>query len=477
MAVTEDQVQCLLSSDTQKMTEEQQIYLLHAILEDAKQALDQEKDKDVYKLISDFQALLEHRHFLSDARENVNKLIALLEQREDGKSTLAHFKKHGVYRILYRNPTMRGQQAPEDDDLNQLLRAGYAGIGISAVIIAFFVATTLVGGAPFWLTAISAGLFTGASTYLSGILYGVVNDLFATKANLPYFLLGHQPQQTSMLRTNNKIAQGIAWGVAATFGPVVLASVLFTLVATVTAFFVPLATFVLPAMMIAMPLIAVGAEIYARKMAIEHQNQRYIHNLTSRLGINSYQKDGIDLMCQTPHELAAWLANGDRNLFGFQRVPLIGLGALAGFVGLSVFSTLVPPVLFASPIIAMAVPAAFAAVAALTLAAGGVYTYANRNTMLDDRYRMEFEGDIKPELYIDEDAVYVQTVLRKYPNPADAPRVNPTPVSTQQVEEPKEVAHFAPVISLPNVGSSALRSQKEERDENQETHGISRTNS
>ncbi|CAM4488615.1 MAG: hypothetical protein LEGION0403_FIIPPAGN_00421 [Legionella sp.] len=109
------------------MNEEKQVYLLHAILEDAKQALGTEEDKQVYELISNCQASLEHGNLLSQARKNVNKLIALLEQREDGQSTLDHLKKNGVYRILYRNPTILGQQAPQDDDLNQLLRAGFTG--------------------------------------------------------------------------------------------------------------------------------------------------------------------------------------------------------------------------------------------------------------------------------------------------------------------------------------------------------------
>ncbi|WP_133135643.1 hypothetical protein [Legionella rowbothamii] len=459
MAVTEADLRNLTSSDARKMTEAQQIYLLHAILEDAKQALNQnlEQDNKIHQLISDCQEpLKEQEGQLSAARDNVNKLIALLEQMDGGQSTLDHFKKNGVYRILYRNPRMLGQQY---DGLNPLLRAGFTGVGISAVIVAFFVATTLIGGAPFWLTAVSAGLFTGASTYLSGILYGVVNDLFATKANLPYFLLGHQDEQKSMLRTNDKIAQGIAWGVAATFPPVVLASILFTVVATTTAFFAPLATFILPVMMVAMPLIAIGAEIYARKMTkVNEEKWGYrLYELGSYL--NGYQEQGLKLMCQTPQELAAWLANGDRNRFGFHRVPIIGVAALVGFVGLSALSALLPPVLFASPIIAMAVPAVFAGVAFLSLATGGIYTYVNRNTLLDDRYRMEFDGELKPDLYLDEDAEYVQTLLHKYPNPNDVPVAEKT---IEVTLEPQEVAHFGPVISLPSTKPISPKNTEEE---------------
>ncbi|HFF3630602.1 hypothetical protein OQJ02_04525 [Legionella sp. PATHC032] len=179
--------------------------------------------------------------------------------------------------------------------MQKLLRYGFIGVGISAVMILLFIYTAFFT-APFWLTAITTGLFVGASAYLSGILYGVVNDIFATHANLPYFLLGHQPQQTSLLRTNDKVAQGIAWGVAATFGPVVLATLLFTVAATITAFFVPMATFLLPAMMIAMPLIAVGAEFYARKKAhdyIDAEEDFYW------IGSNDYQRTGLNYMCPT----------------------------------------------------------------------------------------------------------------------------------------------------------------------------------
>ncbi|WP_058535564.1 hypothetical protein [Legionella saoudiensis] len=467
MAATEDHLIDLTSSDAKKMTEDQQIYLLRAILEDAKQVLNPElaRDKEIHQLISDCQESLELGGILNGARDNINKLIAFLEQHEGGQPVLDHFKKNGVYRILYRNARMRGQD--DQGELKELLNAGFIGVGVSAVLIAFFVATTLIGGAPFWLTAVSAGLFTGASAYLSGILYGVVNDLFATKANLPYFLLGHQRQQNSMLRTNDKVAQGIAWGVAATFPLVAMAAVAFTVIATTTAFFVPLATFVLPVMMVAMPLIAVGADFYAQKMAKQHveQHGKKLFNLSSRL--NVYQHQGLDIMCQTQEELAAWLANSDRNVFGFYRVPFIGLGALVGFVGLSALSAFIPPVLFASPIIAMAVPAAFAGVAALTLAVGGIYTYVNRNKQLDDRYRLEFSGELKPGLYLEEDQEYIQTLLRKYPNPADAPVAEKT---TEVTEEPQDVPHFGPVIQLPSSRPPSVGKPEEENQDENENH-------
>lgn len=344
-----------------------------------------------------------------------NSLIAKLEHIEEAKPTLNFLREKGLYRMLYRYPKFKGEQLPEDDILNALLRNGFIGVGISTLLIAAFVAVMLVG-APLWVVAISSGLFVGSSVYLSGIVYGVVNDLFATNANLPYFLLGHQPQQKSLLQTNDKIAQGVAWGVAATFGPVVIASVLFTIVATITAFFVPMATFALPVLMLAMPLIAVGAEFYARERTKEHAKTHLDP------GSNAYQVLGLQFMSPTIEEKAAWYANSDRNVFGFTKVPFIGLGGLAGLVTLSAVSTYLPAALFASPLIAVFVPAAFAGSAVLTLAACGVYMYANKSTHIDDRNNLEFDREeVVYDLYLDEDQDYANELLLYKNLGGDAP--------------------------------------------------------
>ncbi|MDI9819706.1 MULTISPECIES: hypothetical protein [unclassified Legionella] len=389
-------------------SDKEQIEILYFILQDAKDEFAQ--DSEINKLISTCQSKLNDEKDLKKAIEFVNKFIIDLETKDHDRGTIDYLKKQGLYRIVYRNSQIMGEELPPDDILHTLLRNGFVGVGASALIILLFAATAFFA-APFWLTAIATGLFVGASVYLSGILYGVVNDLFATRANLPYFLLGHQPQQKSLLRTNDKVAQGIAWGVAATFGPVVIATVLFTVAATITAFFVPMATFLLPVMMIAMPLIAIGAEFYARKKAREYMQGEEI----LWMGSNEYQCQGLNYMCPTQPERAAWHANSDRNMFGFTKVPLIGLVGLVGLIVLSAISMFLPPLLFVSPIIAIAVPAAFAAAACVTLIAAGVYMYVNRNKQVDDRYRLEFDrAKIEPSLYLDEDMPYVESLVKKY---------------------------------------------------------------
>jgi len=411
----------------------EQINILYYLLEDAKKNLN--NTDEVHKLIEKIQVHLQQVQNLKEAIRIVNLFIVDLETTDKEGKTIAYLKKHNFYRILYRNPIIKGKQLPADDVLNQLLRNGFIGIGISALIIILFAATAFFA-APFWLTAIATGLCVGASVYLSGILYGVVNDLFATHANLPYFLLGHQPQQRSLLKTNDKVAQGVAWGVAATFGPVVIATILFTVAAMITAFFVPMATFILPVMMIAMPLIAVGAEFYARSKAKEYELSRADPSSYT----NAYQSNGLRYMSPTNKERAAWFANSDRNVFGFTKVPFIGLGGLVALIVLSGVSMFLPVILFASPVIAVGLPVAFAALACTALIAGGIYMYVNRNKQTDDRYRLEFDHEeIKPSLYLDEDMEYVNSLVKTYGS-SEAKKNN---------EQPSEQTHTPVFQELP----------------------------
>jgi hypothetical protein len=427
-----------VSQPLEKFDQQQQIAILIQMLEQAKA----HADENIQRLINETQDTLKSDDVatMKDAIVVTNNLVAQLENDDSAKPTVAFLKEKGLYRMLYRNAKFKGQYLDEDDILRKLLRNGFVGVGISALIVAGFVATMLLGG-PFWLAAIASGLFVGASVYVSGLLYGVANDLFATHANLPYFLLGHQPQQTSMLRTNDKVAQGVAWGVAATFGPVVAATILFTVAATITAFFVPMATFLLPLMMIAMPLIAVGAEIYARKKAKEYAKRSYLD-----VGSNRYQWNGLDFMSPTVKERAAWHANSDRNMFGFTKVPLIGLVGLVAIITLSAVSTFLPALLFASPLLAVVIPAAFVAAAIVGLGALGLYTYINRNRHIDDRNNLEFDKEeVDYNLYLEQDKDYANSLLLEHQQSMQKGVVE------RPDESPREVVHHKPLFTSASV--------------------------
>ena len=442
----------------QIFSEAEQIRILNCMLEDAKSKL--AHDSDIFKLITENQLKLAGNVNLQNAIIFMNGFVIALEALDHKGQTVRYLKEHGFYRILYRNPQIKGFELPPNDALNKLLKTGIIGIVVSALITLLFAATAFVA-VPFWLTAITTGLFIGASAYLSGILYGVVNDLFATQSNFPYFLLGHQPDQLSLLRTNDKVVQGIAWGIAATFGPVIIATVLFTITATIAAFFVPIATFIMPIMMIAMPLIAVGAEIYARK-----KTRSYIDEMKdfTFLGSNYYQRRGLNYMSPTQQERAAYFGNNDRNTFGFTKVPIIGLGVLVALIVLSAVNKFLPPFLLASPIIAIAIPAALAALASIALLAAAVYMHVNRNKQIDNRYRLEFSRDeVEPNLYLDEDMTYVETLLKTYK--LQEPGVNLE--STEQIGTSIDL--FAK--NLPNkpeiveTNSQALEKEKSVTDE------------
>ncbi|WP_147373412.1 hypothetical protein [Legionella taurinensis] len=107
--------------------------------------------------------------------------------------------------------------------------------------------------APLVLTVIAGAFFAGGMVFLMAMGYGIFNDLLGAKSNLPYFMLGHQRQQHSMIQSNKPAAQGIAWGIAAVAPLAFPAAILFFITALVAGFFVPTALFVLPVMAIVIP--------------------------------------------------------------------------------------------------------------------------------------------------------------------------------------------------------------------------------
>lgn len=419
---------------------QEQLTILKQMLINERQKL--KKDSTDYKLIehtltefknqSDQDALIQ----LENAKTLLKIMIAQLEQQSDGSKLLQNLKNSGLFRMLYHHSNVQGRLLPKNDILNVLLKNGFIGVGISALFIALFIATSIFT-VPAWLSVLSTGLFTGGVTYLSGMLYGVVNDLFATRANLPYFLLGHQPQQLSLLKTNDPAAQGIAWGIAATFGPVAAASVVFTIAATITAAFVPLATFCLPVMMIAMPLIAVGAEIYAQQRTTEIEQTSAVNRIYFYL--NPYQSNGIRQMCLTNREKAAWFANSDRNMFGFTRVPLIGLAALIGLVGLSA-TGLAPIALMGSTLFSTILPIGFASVIATLLSGAGIYMHVNKDTQLDDRYKLNFDNEFETidDLYLDQDLDLAQQLINQH-----QASMAPSPTTSATVDSPSTTSSFS----------------------------------
>jgi hypothetical protein len=394
-----------------------------------------EQDKGFFIQIEQVLTQYKQRSYqqadLQDTLKSIKEIIETIESTNRESSLLRIFHKQGIYRMFYHQSVTKG--VDDTGALRPLLKNGFIGVGISALAIILFTTTALLG-APVWINVISNTLFSSAITYLGALVYGVVNDLFATKANLPYFLLGHQPQQASLLRTNDPTAQGIAWGMAATFGPAVLAAIAFGIGTAITASFVPVATFIFPILFIAMPLTAWAADRYAKRKAKQyeqHGHEFYGDLSDTVLGSNPYQYHGLKVMAAHKADKAAWLAISDRNLFGFTKVPFIGLGTLAAVITLSAVHLYLPTILF-STVLATAMPVAFAVAAVVFLAAAGTYMYMNRNKQIDNRFKLAFQPNAKltHELYLDDDLTLVAEFSEDF---------NSSPSLDESIKEP---GHF-----------------------------------
>lgn len=378
---------------------------------------------------------------LMRAVAKINLMLVMLEEQKSVTEFLDHLKLQGLYRIIYHNPILKGQTIFDDDILNVLLRRGFQGMGISALSIALFVTTNLLN-APSWIMPISTGFFVGSVTYLAGISYGVTNDLFATHSNLPYFLLGHQPQQVSFLKTNDPVVHGVAWGIAATFAPVVIASIVFTITISIMAAFVRVPTFILPLLITAMPLVAIAAELYARRRAMGYEKNGMPG---FGIGSNSYQSDGLRFMSPTNAEKAAWFANSDRNMFGFTKVPFVGLAALITMITLGLVEDKRSTILMNSTFWSVAVPTGFSSAVLLALVIAGTYMHMNRDKQTDNRFKLDFTKGNYKGLYLEEDMENALTLLAQYRHE------NPLTSSTTEQPPTNELNIVTQLISPPGT--------------------------
>lgn len=279
----------------------------------------------------------------------------------------------------------------EDKDLQKIFYFGVGGLLLSAISIVLFTLVAIYT-APAWLTILATGLFVASAFYLGGLLYGVINDLFATKMNLSYFLLGHQPSQFSLFKSNKRLVQAIGWGITATSGLSMVAGIIFGIATAVTAIFFPVATFVIPLMLLCMPLVAFAAERFA-----QNKVKSPVLGFSLR---NPYQEKALATM-RDPDNEATWLANGYRNALGYLIVPVIGLGTAITIITLSTQSFVLPAILFSATFAAV-MPIGFLAVVALVLIGAAIYAYVNRNKTEDNKYRLydEFDTQLSEEMQL-----------------------------------------------------------------------------
>lgn len=356
--------------------------------------------------------------------------IETIEDENPSSALVEAYRKHGIYQMLYHNgvmghyTTLSGKYDKEQNPpLGPIImQSAMVGLGFATLSVAFFATVALLGLSGGWVIAATA-LFGSAIAYMGGLLYGILNDIFATKANLPYFLLGHQETQQSFFSSNDPLVQAIGWGVIATQPIAVIAALVFgiAIFATMMASASPVLTFMLPLMLVVVPLFAVYANAYAKrsadkyvtegislKMLQEDIEQKFrtalnlpadaekfdldqidfdsptFRSLVKELGLlNDYQLDGLALMSSSKKDKANWLANSDRNMLGYAVTPLLAITSLVLMLTL----TSVPAVLF-SPLLAIIIPVVSAAIAIALLATALTYVSVNKDKQVDNRYKL-----------------------------------------------------------------------------------------
>lgn len=250
-----------------------------------------------------------------------------------------------------------------------VLTAAFTPTLISMGLVTVFGTLSLFAGPlalPFAFVVIAHTLFVTGFTFLVGIGYGIVNDLFAVRRNLPYFTHGHvnDDYETSLpdgvINSDNLNANAVAWGSVATWWIAAPFAVIFGIVTLVCdAVGVASASFMLPIL---------GIAVLAGVFVID--------------AIARYCREHI-IPKSFPREKASeldWLTNGYRNGIAYAVIPLVGLGGLITMIVLRAKNIMVPtffvhmslPVAFALQITLVAIPL-------LVLAAGLINVYRHHD--------------------------------------------------------------------------------------------------
>jgi len=308
----------------------------------------------------------------------------------------------------------KGELSPQ---MRKILRDGIIAASVGILCVAAFAATTFVGGTPFAVTVIVNALFAGSLVYLVGIAYGIVNDLLAVRNNLPYFILGHVPEQRGLIKSNKPNVVAVAWGILATMGLSLMTGFLFaipTLIMVATG--VPFASFILPILVAAIPLALIAAHIFSRR-AEKNRERIIFNNFTSsdweesfftNLG-DTYQesrlrywlKDDIKKPEQKdcdpttsstliPKKINQWLGNSDRNGFGYLFMPLIAVGGLVSLITCSVLGISLGGTVGAA--FSTFAPVGVGIALAVGIAIACVYLYRNQDKQIDNGYRLDYDN-------------------------------------------------------------------------------------
>ncbi|MDF1828141.1 MAG: hypothetical protein P1U39_07665 [Legionellaceae bacterium] len=363
-------------------------------------------------------------------------LVETIEDENLCPALVEAYRNRHIYQMLYYNGVMghyttggpfgiyhREKYPPLGPTI---MKFAMVGLGFATLSVAFFATVALLGLNGGWIIAATA-LFGSAVAYMAGLLYGIINDIFATKANLPYFLLGHQATQHSFFISNDRFVQAIGWGIIAAQPIAIIAAIVFgvTIAAVMASAASPVLTFALPILLVVVPLFAACANVFANysadkyiqkgislRILSEDRKQEFrtalnlptnaewinldqidfdsesFRNLAKNYDLlNDYQLDGLALMSASKKDKANWLANNDRNLLGYIGTPLL---AITGLVLMLTLTSV--PVIFFSPLLSTIIPLVAAVIAIASLATALTYVSVNKEKQIDNRYKLFTSG-------------------------------------------------------------------------------------
>ena len=374
---------------------------------------------------------LEKRACIEDQVSRLTKnLIESIEDENLNSELTAAFRQHGIYQILYHHgvmghyktfhPCFVGDEFPPLGPM--VMNFAKVGLGFVALSLGFFASAALLGLSGGWIIAATA-LFGAAVVYMAGLLYGIMNDIFATKANLPYFLLGHQYGQFSFFISNDPLVQAIGWGIIASQPIAIIAALVFGItIATVMASAAsPPLIFILAILELLVPPLVLCVNAYANYSAnqyikngisLSHCSEEIKQEFRKALNLaadaesidldevdfdspsfralvekhqflNDYQLDGLALMSSSKKDKANWLANGNRNLLGYLGAPTLAIASLVLMLTLKAV-----PAIFFSPLFAVIIPLLTAVLAMVGLATALYYVTVNDQKQIDNRYKL-----------------------------------------------------------------------------------------
>lgn len=322
------------------------------------------------------------------------------------------------------NPALYGDlpKALRNGVINTNMQAGLkfglvvallAVLGVAAFTVTSFVSVPAIAG------VLINAWFTGSVIYLSGLTYGIINDIIGCKRNLPYFSLGHQPQQQGLIESNDPTTVGIAWGIFATAPLATIAAVIFMAAALITGLIgLPFAGFALPVIGILIPATLAFAHHYSLKQEKKYReapdHEDFYGNKESELkgiknvilhhpkALNSYQKDRLKYWLKTDEDVNKWLSNSARNMIGFIALPLVAISGLAAMITLTCLPHLLPALCF-SAALSVFPPLGLGLMLSVLIISAGFYLYANHQKIVDTNpYRLDFPKAMANEEVIED---------------------------------------------------------------------------